>query len=29
MIGIVGYYKFLEGTFAEQGITAQPRLALK
>ena len=27
MIGIVGYHKFLEGAFTEQGVTAQARLS--
>ena len=29
MIGIVGYYKYLESDFTEQGITAQPRLSFR
>ena len=28
MIGIVGYFKFLEGDFAEQNITAKARYSL-
>ena len=28
MIGIVGYYKFLQGNFTQQGVTAQPRLSI-
>lgn len=28
MVGIVGYYKFLEGQFSAQAVTAQPRLSI-
>ena len=28
MIGIVGYYKFLQSDFTQQGVTAQPRLPI-
>ena len=28
MIGIVGYYKFLQSDFTQQGVTAQPRLSI-
>ena len=28
MIGIVGYYKFLQNDFTQQGVTAQPRLPI-